>query len=758
MVCEASCYACKRYRSTCNVQLAYRATTRCVPVSLTYAVMLCLLAQGLAGCCLLQQLDASDNQLCTFPADLHLPLLQRLSLCANAFMRWPSFPPLPHLKHLNLADNQLQQLSAMHGLLQLKTLDLSFNRLQDLAACLAALQAAPRLEELHLHDNDFLPLEHQLPGLDPAGLAGAAGADEGLHQQQVTAALPWLVRLDGDEVQPPLTRLAVRARQRHALDQQQQEQRAAGSISRERQAHCRLATGQLIAGSVWVSSRLLHELKAGSVRMLGAALRHMSAADCPQPGAAADMHSVLQAAADWLHCHTCWQLSGSAACLPAASSSPHQAQQQQLTQHWARPAAGAAAAPNQALQAANNRGSGGRCTDVLPCVHLQQTLLCTNSSSSCGFCHGHGWSRCFKAECNQCGTRSSSSSTCCACPAWLQQVEAVWCYSTRAWVVDQQATQLAAKPPAAPDTALQHLLQLQQACCVHQQQVVECPGFGKARVDQVTAAAVQLQSMWRARAAWLWYRQCLQQERRQQSLVEASVALQSLWRGRQCRHLLAEKVQLQTQIAPTTAAAAAVKIQAAIRGHKVRQRLRAALGVARAGAETCTTREGRLSQQQVANGSTAAAASEDDLEFEGVSEGFVCLQEDLLSDLLLAGAAYDDPIAITEPLQQQHQQSLVPANGAMAFYPAANAGGLQQNRQHPSRVHAAPGAHELMLDMGVAAAPAEPAADDAAYTPTSGKDGGCATHGSSCQVEARITALMAEWGFEDRATAEAYYR
>jgi hypothetical protein len=30
--------------------------------------------------------------------------------------------------------------------------------------------------------------------------------------------------------------------------------------------------------------------------------------------------------------------------------------------------------------------------------------------------------------------------------------------------------------------------------------------------------------------------------------------------------------------------------------------------------------------------------------------------------------------------------------------------------------------------------------------------------GSGSQFEAKITALMAEWGFTDRATAEAYYR
>jgi hypothetical protein len=150
--------------------------------------------------------------------------------------------------------------------------------------------------------------------------------------------------------------------------------------------------------------------------------------------------------------------------------------------------------------------------------------------------------------------------------------------------------------------------------------------------------------------------------------------------------------------------------------------------------------------------SAAAAVDGEDWELEGVPDDYVCLQRDLWDELLLM---HGDAADI------QHQQQLLKGGTSSADMPGRGAapkdagGGMQ-------------GAFSTAVVGGKDAAAADCIAGlqvpEASSATTVGADEvvGGSVHGgfngSGSQFEAKITALMAEWGFTDRATAEAYYK
>lgn len=777
------------------------------------ASALAVVVQGLAGCHLLQHLDASENRLASFAGDVHLPLLQHLNLSSNAFSGWPSLPPLPHLRHLSLADNQLQRLPHLLGMLQLKHLDLAFNTLEDLAACIAALQPLPQLVELQLHDNSFHLHPQDMQGaqgpvwadLAAAGAAHAAAAYEAWYRQKVSAGLPWLLKLDNEEVDPA-ERLAWQGQPEEPLRRQQPQQglqhlvgSSSGSLAQ--QLSQRVAAGQLIASSTLPSMWLLRQLRAGCIGGLGVALQAIQTGPATAAAAGSDSHPAAiwdhtqghataaaaavmaaQSVAALLFCPSGWQLPGS----------PQLLQQWKQLQSSAAPAAATSSVtlvPDQ-------------CDSRMPCTHLQQALGHLQQAPSCSTC------------CRSTGDSSSTSvgnnrsirPSVCSCPAWLRLVEVAWCYSTRAWWVELQARQQAGcqrrtsrlqlaragssiftseAPTGAADagdaiaTARQHLLELRnQPCHMHQQQLEGFAGFNSAWRASVAAAAVLLQSSWRARVVRVQYRQLLQEQRQQQDLADAAVVLQSLWRARQCRLAVKVLQRQQAEAAGVAAAAAAVRIQAAVRGHKVRQRLRAALAAARAAAPHTTNSRNAQSQQRHSTASAAPgavpmspgssvqgvmrkaapsdslAASDDGWDLDGVPDNFVCLPEDLLDDdLLLPGSGLG--------MQLQQREQLTGLRDSTPLEPGLEpkeerAGGMQVCR---SAVAAVQGASQATRPASTADGPVTgPAGAAAADALRDQQAEGMHGTASSSHSEAKITALMAEWGFTDRATAEAYYK
>jgi hypothetical protein len=452
----------------------------------------------------------------------------------------------------------------------------------------------------------------------------------------------------------------------------------------------------------------------------------------------------------------------------------------------------------------------------LPCPHLKQAVQQQQQQQQqqygCGTC------------CRHRGGPQGGSSTC-DCPAWLLQAEAVWCYATHAWLVRTQAMQFAAAsracsssssssrgflapgddatavstalPQSTPATAAganglvtlakQHLQQLQQdRCYMHQQQLVEVQKYQAVAQEQLRGAAVALQSIWRGHAVRHQYQQLWQRQQKQSLTAAAATALQCMWRGVQARRAAAAARLQQQEQAARAAAVAAVRIQAAVRGHKVRQRLKAALAAARSihGAAGSAAGPHRLNQhpQQQQQGAAlgdqearhahqqqgigpsqtgVGECGEEDWDFDGVPDDFVSLQAELLDDLLLPctnpGAAESSAAApaLCPPMQQQQgvQQQCVGATASQIM----TAAGLTGHGTTSSTSHAASSSDKAA---GTAAGAVDGVAAAAAVV-ASGRHSDsshCGNASGSAQLEAKITALMAEWGFTDRATAEAYYK
>jgi hypothetical protein len=632
--------------------------------------------QGLAGCSLLQHLDASHNQLAAFPSTLHLPLLQHLSLSANALTAWPSLPPLPHLRRLSLSDNQLRQLQPLHGLWQLTALEVGFNELLDLRANLESAAAAPQLCELGLHDNaGFVQQWQQQRGRHqpeqwPAAALGDAAAFEAWYRQCVAARLPWVTLLDNKPLQPE-------QQQEHVLD---------GLGARA------AAAGRLDAGSSRWGLALLQQLRSGTKPGLPLQQQQQwEASACS--GAACRHRAALLAASAWL---------------------PHL-----VGSSWQD-----AAAPQQlCTQAAGD----SRAPRGLPCSHLQE------------------------AAAHSCLSTCRSSSSC----GWLKQLEAAWCCSTRQLLVQQQVAQQprACTSPGEPAELLhaaiargqhsnnssssgalaqQQLQQLQeQPCSAHQHVLMRHACFAQLQQQHragFEAAVLLLQSSWRAHAARQQYRLVQQQHKALQAATGAAVVVQTLWRGRRARQAAAQVRQHQQQRVAAARAAAAVMIQAAVRGRKVRQRLKAALAAARM---------------------AAGRQSHDDEELPAWSEDYFRGHELLGESSSSASWLLRPTNAAMAGIYVEQAASKGSASLPLVPHAAAAVAAAADTPAASSDSQAAEGAR-LAAEASTPLVPAAGKASSAAFA--------AAPRAASAAHEARIGALMSEWGFADRATAEAYLK
>jgi hypothetical protein len=645
---------------------------------------------------------AADNQLHAFPAHAHLPLLRHLDLSGNAFAAWPQLPPLPHLRWLSVADNSIQCVPPLHGMWQLRGLDLGFNALQALPATLAALAAAPQLAELQLHDNPDLlqqwrrQRQEQRAHGHPAGVRapGERDADE------VAAGAP-----EGTSEAAAFD-MWLRAQVAAALPWLavlDNTPLCARAVQGQHPQHQQLmAVGRQLACSSACSALLMRKVRQG-VR-LGLPLPLQQGSGAGQAGVTAMHHAALHAAAA-------------------------------LAPYCLLPCAAGAHGFEQAATLA---------TPAHSCSHVRAALA---------------------GRAGEAGTQGSG--------AWLEQLEAAWCCSTRRLLVQQHALeqlqqrQQQAAREAAPQLSVwahaeacalvqQHLQQLQQLVCwQHQYQLHQLPCFVQEqqqwRHAGLHAAAELLQAAWRARAARLQHKAA-----QQRAVAAAATVLQRAWRVCLARAALASASQEQRQqqeqhrllAAARRADAAAATIQAVVRGRRVRQRLRAALAAARA---------------------THASAEQG-----GSSAG------DVDAD---AGDAWELPELPDDVMGPPPELGHELAQHGVSAGSTLSAHGIHWLMASGGRDTAASATWAERSDTvgATAAAPTTAAVSrDAAACPDAGTgsfdgsaDSACSqhTHAGSCGGdgggsggtavaghEGRIQALMSEWGFADRGTAEAYLR
>jgi hypothetical protein len=711
----------------------------------------------LSGCNLLQRLDASGNCLDSFPAALHLPLLQQLDLSSNCFTAWPSLPPLPHLQQFSVADNQIVQLRRLDGYLQLQTLDVAFNQITDLQHSLACLAGMPCLQQLQLHDNPCcnitVPEWQQQQGLGHAG--NEAESSAAWYRQQVAAVLPWLRQLDRDElyVGPSNQQL-----QQLPWQQQQQQQQQAGGGSACRSLTQAAAIGKVVASNAVLGVELLRQLRKGSVSV-------------GQP---------VQQAANETPAGEQQLAAGYAAAGCRSSSRPLQ----QLGYGCSADMAAATAAtwlPSLTAAASATAGAAPACWPNLQgqvggqvLGQLQQHLQLAGSHTA---------------------QEAAGSPT--RCSSWLQQAEEQWSYSTRAMLVFHQAQQqqhqqkgsllqplktaehpnnqtphafgamhsmaAAAAKQAAEDPnplmCLQHknLQELSfQPPIQHQQQLKQHPEYAAQQAAVLSNAAAHLQASWRSRCVRLQYNKQLQQHLQQQELAAAAVCLQSMWRGWRARQLavLMRERQQQQQLLGHSAArhAAAVRIQAAVRGFGVRRRLKAALAAAGA--------SGRCK-------GLGAEASDWGNEFEGVTDDFVTMSPVLLQELMqpeVHSSSSSSSSWVLYAGQSSSSSSSSQVAGDKAGYTVLAAAtsssfAATQGAAISAQVMAQPAP---VVDQVVAQSSSACSVNGNDQLMPGSEASAAAAVGSggaaAARYEAKLQQLMQEWGFTDRATAEAYYR
>jgi hypothetical protein len=285
----------------------------------------------------------------------------------------------------------------------------------------------------------------------------------------------------------------------------------------------------------------------------------------------------------------------------------------------------------------------------------------------------------------------------------------------------------------------------------HQQQLIQHPQYAAQQAAVLSNAAELLQASWRARCIRLQYKQQLQQHLQQQVLAAASVTLQSMWRGCQARQLaVLMRQQRQQQLVECAAAkhAAAVRIQAAVRGFGIRRRLKAALAAATAAQ---------------ASAELGAEASSWDDEFEGVADDFVSMSPALLQELMQpevqgGGGSWALHAAGGSSSQSAGGDAgykvLAAATSSSYSVMQAAAGAAQPPLPLPPSVQPA-----SALSIGRSGCSGEECVgDDDLPAPDSAAGHPAAASAAAVRYEAKLQQLMQEWGFTDRATAEAYYR
>ncbi|GBF87402.1 hypothetical protein Rsub_00113 [Raphidocelis subcapitata] len=672
--------------------------------------------QGLEGCPLLGVLLASTNALTALdPAQLaRWPLLRRLDASENRIQTLCTLPPLPRLEELSLSDNAISRLDPQRAssLPQLRCLDLSFNELADASEAAARLARLPALAVLQLHDNPLL----RAPG----------------YADALPRLLPWLAELDrrqiGAEGAAPAAPEAGGDGRRGSSD--------ASAAGRAQAA---------AAGSAGVALALERRLRAGPGLSMGSnpEQRRASAQQwLPALRTVVDQQEGARgASASW---------SRDTAAAIATQQAIEAAALGTLKPKSGAVFGGCAGAAPGDAGAADDGAAAPTNEPAAPPAWLADWAA---AEAGAPF-DGHGCCK-LAAACADALAAPRSAVAAGRQQATQERLGAQARYETRAFALAARHLEQLLDPPAAH----------QEGLVVHHPYARRLAALQAAAAAE--AAATALQAAWRCRTA----RRALETERRT-AAAGAAVALQTAWRGR--------AVRCSRQLLTLKAAAvqrrhrAAVAIQAGARGWLIRRRLSAAIAAARAGSSA---------------GSRAALSREDSL--GAIREDFLEVSPALEAELRsldcgagcggsgAVGAASSAFRLTAAPVSCMPDSAggcaaAAAGQGVGTALPCAGqqAGALLAFRSAAATIH---GAHSS----GVGGAVDQRGGGGDSSRSGSGEEGNASSEASSCEggeedqqagvcggsaaaraarLEARLRALMAEWGFSDLATAKAYYK
>ncbi|XP_070562490.1 leucine-rich repeat- and IQ domain-containing protein 1-like [Ptychodera flava] len=143
--------------------------------------------QDLDKCCLLKTLNLTGNSLQEPPQLRNHVLLRQLFLDDNSLssLEVLSKAWLPLLEHLSVSQNSLSEVTSLANLLLLKSLDVSHNCIADVNSLLTGIEECHRLQHLSIQGN---PL-----------------TEESQYRSSILAKLPWLQKLDSEDVTPSVS-------------------------------------------------------------------------------------------------------------------------------------------------------------------------------------------------------------------------------------------------------------------------------------------------------------------------------------------------------------------------------------------------------------------------------------------------------------------------------------------------------------------------------------------------------------------------
>ena len=341
------------------------------------------------------------------------------------------------------------------------------------------------------------------------------------------------------------------------------------------------------------------------------------------------------------------------------------------------------------------------------------------------------------------------------------------------------------------ELAVKHYLQLALPLMPYQEELCLHSCYARGEAEVVAAAAAVLQTGWRARCERLSY-QKLRDGARDGGLVDAAVCLQAAWRGRVVRKagevgvlrraaaaaLEAAAVAAQEEQKMEMQRAAVVMIQAAVRGHGVRRRLKAALEAAR----KVDCREGCAEKGEAAVGGALGRSWSfgESWEAEEGEGAWWHAPEKLLGGQFAGGGSVKGAAAS------------VGVSGAGAAMPVAAAAAAQETDEAQVReastnglklqraqeksapaavVKSAGGENSSKGLVSSKSRGVERPAGSSITGDSSGEDEGMGQGESEAgspsrksnpnrreAYEAKLKAMMVEWGFKDMATAEMHYK
>ena len=619
-------------------------------------------------------------------------------------------------------DNQISSICALHALPSCQILDLSFNSLADLE-CLQCLAPLSALRTLALNDNPISAPQRQPQRQQLESQA---------YLQAVARAAPWVTELDGEPAHP-----------------HEAARRAAARVAGSHLAA--LATLRALTSGAWTylpaaeSVEEVPQQSAGSMEEISHQARLISALASSSQGddlPAAGVPVTL----------LCTRDNGGRSWLEAAELSYAASGPSVVAAEQAQDGAAAARQLSQCRQGGvPDEAEYGRLLDRQPL---------------------HGLAK--------------------AAGKWAALREVQFGGLTPGAGAAESGRPLAAEQQREMEAAVRLMQEqhaegaLQPACAFTQQgrclppdqedgELCERPSYYAGLVEETGFAAVCMQAVWRARRA----RQDagrLRSDQHRGRVAAAALLIQAAWRGHAVRggeDLATRRLAMRARregaeaVEQTRRAAAAVRIQAAARGLGVRRRLKAAVQASR----YVDTNDG------------GAGADDDDFDFDQDADALLSGLKGV-EDFLRA----EEPsfmAAATAAMATQQLQDRKPAPQSLPDLRPPSLSVPGEHDQDPLH-HPSPGPHVASLSApssvqawveavvpasptstiaGGAQRPQDPhwgsssQAPESQCSPTEGGRGGSQSLALKQQrYREKLEALMADWGFQDLATAEAYYR